>query len=49
MRFIRYWYDEKTGKVFCLSEAPDRQSVLATHAASHGMAPDEVFEVIQGG
>jgi len=49
VRFIRYWYDEKTGKVFCLSEAPDRQSVLATHAASHGMAPDEVFEVIQGG
>jgi Protein of unknown function (DUF4242) len=48
VRFIRYWYDEKTGKVFCLSEAPDRQSIIATHRASHGHEPDEVFEVVEG-
>ncbi len=48
VRFVRYWYDEKTGKVFCLSEAPSAESVLAVHRASHGLEADEVIEVTEG-
>jgi len=48
VRFIRYWYDEKTGKIFCLSEAPDREAILATHREAHGLIPDEVVEVTEG-
>jgi Nickel responsive protein SCO4226-like len=48
VRFIRYWYDEATGKVFCLSEAPDREAISAAHRAAHGLAADEIVEVREG-
>jgi len=48
VRFIRYWYDERTGKVFCLSEGPTPEAVRAVHAASHGLIADEVIEVTEG-
>ncbi|HEY3063603.1 MAG TPA: DUF4242 domain-containing protein [Chloroflexota bacterium] len=48
VRFIRYWYDERTGKVFCLSEAPASDAVRAAHRAAHGLLADEVVEVSEG-
>jgi uncharacterized protein DUF4242 len=48
VRFVRYWYDEKTGKVFCLSEAPNAQAVLDVHRASHGLVSEEIVEVAEG-
>ena len=48
VRFIRYWYDERTGKIFCLSEAPSSAAVNAAHRASHGLLADEVVEVSEG-
>ncbi len=48
VRFIRYWYDEKTGKVFCLSEAPSPDAVAAVHRDGHGLLADEVIEVAEG-
>ena len=48
VRFIRYWYDETTGKVFCLSEAPNAEAVNAVHREAHGLVADEVVEVSEG-
>ncbi len=48
VRFIRYWYDEKTGKVFCLSEAPDAASVASVHREAHGLLADEIVQVAEG-
>ena len=48
MRFVRYWYDEATGKVFCLSEAPDREAITAAHRVAHGLLTDEIIEVREG-
>jgi hypothetical protein len=48
VRFVRYWYDERTGTVFCLSEAPTRDAVSAVHAHAHGLVADEVVEVTEG-
>ena len=48
VRFIRYWYDERTGKVFCLSEAPTPEAVEAVHRAAHGLLADEVVQVNEG-
>jgi hypothetical protein len=48
VRFVRYWYDEKTGKVFCLSEAPNAEAVAEVHRHSHGLAADEIVEVAEG-
>ena len=38
---VRVRFDEKTGKVFCLSEAPDREAITAAHRAAHGLLADD--------
>jgi hypothetical protein len=48
VRFIRYWYDERTGKVFCLSEAPTAEAMQAVHTEAHGLLADEIIEVSEG-
>lgn len=45
VRYLKYWYDPVTGKVFCLSDAPNREAALAVHRHGHGQMPDEIFEV----
>lgn len=48
VNFINYWVDEKDGKVYCLSEAPNADAVIATHRDAHGLIPAEVLKVEQG-
>ncbi len=46
--FLKYWYDEATGKIFCLSEAPSKEAAIAVHREAHGAQADEIFEVTEG-
>ena len=46
--YVRYWYDEATGKVFCLAEAPSAEAAIAVHREAHGLLADEVVEVKEG-
>lgn len=46
--FERYWVDETSGTVVCLSRAPNAKAVNAAHAAAHGLVADEVLEVTEG-
>lgn len=48
VNFINYWVDVKTGTVFCLSEAPDSESIIQTHKEAHGLVPAYVMPVKQG-
>jgi uncharacterized protein DUF4242 len=48
VNYIRYWYDEGTGKVFCLVEAPSREAAAAVHREAHGLMADEIIEVKEG-
>ncbi|MDP9484059.1 MAG: DUF4242 domain-containing protein [Chloroflexota bacterium] len=48
VRYMRYWYDEATGKVFCLVEAPSPEAAIAVHREAHGLLADEVVEVTEG-
>jgi AraC-like DNA-binding protein len=45
---MTYWIDEKRGTVFCLIEAPDKQSVVEMHSKSHGLIPHRIIEVSDG-
>ncbi len=45
--YKRYWVDEKAGKIFCLAEGPDAESVDRVHREAHGLAADAVFEVTE--
>lgn len=42
---MTYWIDEDKGSVFCLIEAPDKESVRAMHEKAHGLIPNEIIEV----
>jgi hypothetical protein len=48
VKYLKYWFNEETGTVFCLSEAPDREAALRVHREAHGLMPDEVIEVKEG-
>ena len=48
VRFLKYWYDPVTGRAFCLSEAPSKEAIMATHREAHGIVADEIFEVFEG-
>lgn len=42
---MTYWMDQDKGHVFCLIEAPDRESVREMHAKAHGLIPNEIIVV----
>lgn len=42
---MTYWLDEDKGFVFCLIEAPDKESVITLHEKSHGLVPHEIIQV----
>lgn len=46
--YKHYWFDEATGKVFCLVEAPSADAATTVHREAHGLVADEVFEVQEG-
>jgi len=46
--YLRYWYNEDSGKVFCLGEAPNRQAFEAVHREANGIVADEIIEVKEG-
>jgi hypothetical protein len=48
VKFLRYWVDSKEGKIYCLSQAADPQSVSMTHMNAHGMNFDNIAQVIPG-
>ena len=48
VKYLRYWFDEDTGKVFCLVEAPNKEAAIAVHREAHGLVADEITEVKEG-
>jgi len=45
---LTYWIDEFRGHVFCLIDAPDKESVYELHNRSHGLLPHKIIEVQTG-
>jgi hypothetical protein len=49
VEYLKYWFDEGSGKVFCLSRAPNKEAAAAVHKEAHGLMADETTEVQEGG
>lgn len=47
--YKKYWVDEGTGTIFCLFEGPSKEAGERVHREAHGLAADEIFEVVEGG
>ncbi|MCG6914244.1 DUF4242 domain-containing protein [bacterium BMS3Abin03] len=48
VKYLKYWYNENDGTVFCLSEAPDKEAALKVHKEAHGLMPDDIVQVKEG-
>jgi len=45
VNYKKYWVDESTGTIFCLVEAPDKETAERVHREAHGLLADEIHEV----
>jgi len=48
VKFLKYWFNESAGKVFCLCTAPSKDAAVAVHRDAHGLVPDDILEVEDG-
>lgn len=46
--YKQYWYDEGSGKVFCLVDAPDAAAAERVHREAHGLVADQLIPVQEG-
>jgi hypothetical protein len=48
VKYMKYWVDEGSRKVFCLVEAPDAETAATVHKEAHGLVADEIYQVQEG-
>jgi hypothetical protein len=46
--YQQYWFDEASGKVFCLVDAPDAETASQVHREAHGLVADHLIPVQEG-
>jgi class 3 adenylate cyclase len=45
VNYLRYWVNEKCGKVFCLVEAPNAEAANSCHREAHGLVARKIIEI----
>lgn len=45
--YMRYWVDEDAGRIFCLAEGPDKETVDRVHKEAHGLQATAIYEVTE--
>ena len=48
VKYLKYWFNEDDGSIFCLCEAPNKEAAEAVHREAHGLVADEIIEVKEG-
>lgn len=48
VNYLKYWFDEGSGAVFCLVDAPTKEAAAAVHQEAHGLLADDITEVQEG-
>lgn len=48
VNYLKYWFNDQTGRVYCLVDAPSREAAEAVHREAHGLVADEIMEVKEG-
>jgi class 3 adenylate cyclase len=45
VEYHKYWFNERTGKVFCLCTAPSPEAAASVHREAHGLLASKIIEV----
>ena len=48
VKYLKYWYNDETGRVYCLVDAPSKEAAETVHSEAHGLVADEIMEVREG-
>jgi hypothetical protein len=48
VNYLKYWFDEGSGKVFCLVDAPDAATAEKVHQEAHGLLADRLTPIQEG-
>jgi Protein of unknown function (DUF4242) len=48
VNYLRYWVDERAGRVFCLVEAPSADAAAEVHRQAPGLVTDQIYRVQEG-
>jgi class 3 adenylate cyclase len=48
VKYLRWWFNNELGSIYCLVEAPDADSAIKVHGDAHGLLPDEVIPIELG-
>jgi len=48
VKYLKYWFNEQTGRVYCLVDAPSKEAAERVHREAHGLVADEIMEVQEG-
>lgn len=46
--YLQYWFNEQTGKVYCLVDAPNKEAAECVHREAHSLVADEIIKVHEG-
>src|ERR1700687_5690483 len=45
VEYLKYWFNESRGKIFCLVHAPSPEAATALHREAHGLVAERIIEV----
>ena len=48
VKYLKYWFNEEAGTIYCLVDAPTKEAAEAVHREAHGMTADHITEVQEG-
>ena len=48
VKYLKYWYDQRTKTIFCLVDAPNKEAAARVHREAHGLIANEIHGVTEG-
>ena len=48
VKYLKYWFNEREGNIFCLTDAPNKEAAVKVHKEAHGLIANEIHEVTEG-
>lgn len=45
VKYLKYWFNQDAGTVFCLVEGPNREACNAVHREAHGLVAEKLIDV----
>ena len=48
VKYLQYWFNEREGNIFCLTDAPNKEAAAKVHKEAHGLVANEIHEVTEG-